>query len=185
QILADRRRFFRFGADDDWAFINRLLDSVGLWDFEYAGHDEFKEGYSASSYIWINDSVSGIVYFTNLGNRPAFDLARTSIDVKERKDSCGKGFDYKLREVEMASGAKAWRLFASCSIEGTPLVFTDLFFVYEGTGVIVSNAGPADDIDAVRDADNRLSAGFRRPSRWNSMPPPRLACRRGLYRVAE
>jgi len=157
QLRADRRRFFNSGADDDWAFVNRLLDSVGLWDFEYVPRDEEKR--RPIFYRWTNHLVAGGIIYFSLGNGTAFDEVRNTIENHDK--NCDGAFDHTIREVKMASGAKAWRVFGSCSKAGEREVIAFLAFAYEGTGIYVTHIGLEAETDAIRDADNRLFGWFQ------------------------
>jgi len=157
QVRADRRRFFNSGADDDWAFVNRLLDSVGLWDFEYVPRDEEKR--RPIFYRWTNHLVAGGIIYFSLGNGTAFDEVRSTIENHDK--NCDGAFDHTIREVKMASGAKAWRVFGSCSKAGEREVIAFLAFAYEGTGIYVTHIGLEAETDAIRDADNRMFGWFQ------------------------
>jgi len=74
---------------------------------------------------------------------------------------CDDGFDHDVREVKMASGAKAWRVFGICSTNSRRPVLALLIFAYKGNVINMANFGSAGDTDIVRDADNRLFGWFQ------------------------
>jgi len=115
RVLADRRRFFNHGAADDSAFINRLLDSVGLREFASIPPGSAQMFSDAAFYVWSDRLIEGGVTKVDLSVLSVAEAAKFMAENLDRL-VCERGFDYRIRVVRMDSGASARRVNGLCLV---------------------------------------------------------------------